>query len=95
MEIEINCLELINNNVIDIRENYEYNMGHIDGAKNITIDLLLLSPERYLSKNKIYYLYCGLGIKSLDLSKKLNSIGYKTYSLKGGYKNLKAINNED
>ena len=40
--------------IIDIREAYEYRMGHIDNAINITKDLLELVPEKYLSKENVY-----------------------------------------
>lgn len=71
--------------IIDIRENYEYRIGHIPDAINISKELLELSPEKYLIKNKIYTLYCDRGIISSELSNKLNKLGYKTKSLKGGY----------
>ena len=66
-------------------------MGHIDGAINITKDLLELVPEKYLNKNNYYVLYCDKGIFSLKLSNELNMKGYKTISLDGGY--LKYKNN--
>ena len=71
--------------LIDIREPYEYRMGHIEGAINITKDLLELVPEKYLNKNNYYILYCDKGIFSLNLSNELNKKGYKTKSLDGGY----------
>jgi len=64
-------------------------MGHIEGAINITKDLLELVPEKYLSKNNYYVLYCDKGIHSLKLSNELNSKGYKTISLNGGYSKYK------
>ena len=71
--------------LIDIREPYEYRMGHIEGAINVTKDLLELVPEKYLNKNNYYILYCDKGIFSLNLSNELNKKGYKTTSLDGGY----------
>ena len=71
--------------IIDIREPYEYRVGHIDGAINITKDLLELVPEKYLNKNNLYILYCDKGVYSLELSNKLNKKGYRTISLEGGY----------
>ena len=58
MEVNLNSLNLNNITLIDIRENYEYKMNHIDNAINIPIDILELVPEKYLKKNKKYYLYC-------------------------------------
>ena len=77
--------------LIDIRENYEYRMGHIEGAVNITRDLLELVPNKYLNKKDLYILYCDKGIYSLKLSNKLNRLGFNTISLDGGY--LKYKNN--
>ena len=54
--------------------------------------LLELVPEKYLKKNKVYYLYCDLGIRSEQLSKMLNKKGYKTFSIEGGYKAYKKSN---
>ena len=71
--------------IIDIREPYEYKRGHIDGAINITKDLLELVPEKYLNKKNLYILYCDKGVYSLELSNKLNKKGYRTISLEGGY----------
>lgn len=71
--------------IIDIRENYEYRIGHIPDAINISKELLELNPEKYLNRNKIYTLYCDRGIVSSELSSKLNKLGYNTKSLKGGY----------
>ena len=92
MEVNLNSLNLNNITLIDIRENYEYKMNHIDNAINIPIDTLELVPEKYLKKNKKYYLYCDLGVKSRELSLKLNKMGYKIYSIKGGYKEYKNTN---
>lgn len=71
--------------IIDIRENYDYKMGNIENSINIPFDVLELAPERYLSKNKRYCLYCEKGIKSIEISEKLNKKGYNTFSLNGGY----------
>ncbi|MBQ1812517.1 MAG: rhodanese-like domain-containing protein [Bacilli bacterium] len=71
--------------LIDIRENYEYRIGHIPNAINISRELLELSPEKYLNKDDVYTLYCDRGIISFELSNKLNKLGFNTKSLKGGY----------
>lgn len=76
--------------LIDIRDRHEYKMGHLNNAINIPKDLLELSPERYLGKNKLYILYCEKGIYSKELSNKLNRMGYYTKSLDGGYERYKS-----
>ena len=75
--------------IIDIREPYEYRISHIDNAINISYDLLNLVPEKYITKDNYYVLYCDKGILSLKLSNTLNSKGYKTISLYGGYDEYK------
>lgn len=88
MHITIN--ELLNKkniNIIDIRDSYKYNLGHISGAINIPYLELLSGSNRYLSKNNIYYLYCDYGNISKMVVNKLNVIGYKLISIDGGYNN--------
>lgn len=41
--------------LIDIREPFEYKNGSIKTAKNIPMGNLLESPEKYLTKDKTYY----------------------------------------
>lgn len=71
--------------IVDIREPYEYRIGHISNSINIPKDLLELVPEKYLNKEDYYILYCDLGLASLKLSNELKSKGYNTTSLSGGY----------
>ncbi|MDO5568486.1 MAG: rhodanese-like domain-containing protein [bacterium] len=73
------------NNIIDLRPHYLYIQGHIKGAKNIEYDDLLNNYYNYLDKNQTYYLYCQMGKKSKLMSDFLNSIGYKTVNVNGGY----------
>ena len=76
-------------NIIDIRSKYIYDLSHIDKSLNIPYDYLVLSPSKYLNKNDTYYLYCQAGYTSNSISKKLNSLGYKTISVNGGYNSYK------
>ena len=82
-------LSLNDANIIDIRDNYTYNLGHINGAINIQYYNLLNNYSHYLNKNNIYYLYCDEGKQSNEISKRLNSFGYNTKSILGGFKSLK------
>lgn len=78
-------LRLSNPNIIDIRNNYYYNLGHIPGAVNIPHYDLLTNYRYYLNKYSIYYLYCDTGEQSLEISNRLNEFGYKTINISGGY----------
>ena len=72
-------------NIIDIRKNFMYNLGNIPSSKNIPKDYLLSFPDKYLDKNKMYYIYCTQGIESVRVCDKLSSLGYKVTNVLGGY----------
>ncbi len=93
-EISINMLQsIIDANIIDVRDNYSFNNGHLLGAINIPYYSLLSNYSVYLSKNKKYYLYCDYGFQSKEISNRLNSLGYDTYYVKEGYLDFKNKNN--
>ena len=52
-------------NIIDIRDNYTYNQGHIKNAINIPYYSLLSNYSLYLNKKDTYYLYCDYGKQSI------------------------------
>ena len=74
-----------NYELIDIRDNYSYSLGHLPKARNIPYYNLLGNFSYYLNKNNYYILYCDYGKQSKEISDRLNSFGYNTTSLKGGY----------
>ena len=78
-------LNLNNPKIIDIRDNYSYNLGHINGAINIPYYNLLNNYSHYLKKGEKYYLYCENGRQSLQISDRLNLFGYDTLTINGGY----------
>ena len=85
-EISINELLRLNNpNIIDIRDNYNYALGHLKDAKNIPSYSLLTNYSIYLNKNEQYYFYCNYGHQSKEISNRLNSYGYNTFYVKEGY----------
>lgn len=75
--------------IIDIRDNYSYNISHIKSAINIPYYNLLNNYSHYLNKNNTYYLYCEEGRQSFEISKRLNSFGYNTKSIEGGFISFK------
>ena len=84
----ISIFELINLSnpiIVDIRNYYYFELGHIDGAISIPYYNLLNNYSHYLNKYDTYYLYCDTGDQSFDVSNRLNSFGYDTYSISGGY----------
>ena len=91
--VSVGNLKYSNGNIIDIRTNYDYSMGHIEGAINIPYYNLLNNYSHYLDKNRFYYLYCDYGIQSKEISDRLNSFGYHTDSVNGGYSEYKKYYN--
>lgn len=86
MEIDYEEIKYLDNiNIIDIREHYLYERGHLKGSINIPLRVLRTMPEKYLSIDKTYYLICEIGFNSKRLSTILNNKGYHTYSIKKGY----------
>ena len=72
-------------NIIDLRGIESYNNNHIDGAKNIEFNKLIISPNLYLDKILVYYVYCLNGKKSIKLCEILGRQGYKLVNINGGY----------
>ena len=74
-------------NIIDIRGRDKYNINHIPGAINIESLELLNNHNKYLSKNKTYYLYCTSGYTSSMVVNKLKVLGYDVVNIDGGFNN--------
>ena len=84
--VSLNYVLSMNNPIIiDIRDNYSYNQGHIKNAINIPYYNLLNNYSHYLNKKEKYYLYCENGRQSGEISNRLNSFGYNTSNIEGGY----------
>ena len=73
-----------NYKLIDIREKKDYMKGHIPGAINLALDDILAFPNKYLSKNITYIIYCDEGKSSMRLVQVLKK-NYDVISLNGGY----------
>ena len=72
-------------NLIDIRSIEKYNSKHIMNAVNIPMEQLLIRPQKYLNKEKKYYIYCQKGIQSRKLCQILINGGYNVVNVSGGY----------
>ena len=76
--------EYKNFTAIDIRDEAEYELGHIDDALWMSISNLL-REDRALDKSKAYLLYCKYGTISRELGERLLDEGYRVANLSGGY----------
>ncbi|UZP02058.1 rhodanese-like domain-containing protein [Clostridium botulinum] len=70
--------------LIDIREDYEYKNGSIKSAKNIPMGMLLNEPNKYLNKDKEYYIMCQSGGRSARTCSSLRKQGYDVINVSGG-----------
>ena len=92
---EINIESIVDNinniNIIDIRDNYLYNMGYIPNARNIPMNFLITNPSNYLKKDDEYYIYCNRGINSKKTCEELSKLGYNVVNLSGGFERYRLL----
>ena len=71
--------------LLDVREEYEYQEGHIKGAVNLPLREILEKKDT-LPKNKDIYVYCRRGHRSADAVNFLKSLGFeKVHNIEGGF----------
>ena len=71
--------------LLDVREEYEYQEGHIKGAVNLPLREILEKKDT-LPKNKDIYVYCRSGHRSTDAVNFLKSLGFeKVHNIEGGF----------
>ena len=80
-------------NLIDIRDNYQFNLGTIPTARNIPYAFIIINPENYLDKNQRYYIFCEQGEASRRACLVLAKKGYDVVNVLGGYSEFRRLNN--
>ena len=71
--------------LLDVREEYEYQDGHIKGAINLPLREILEKKDT-LPKDKDIYVYCRSGHRSADAVNFLKSLGFeKIHNIEGGF----------
>lgn len=70
--------------LIDIRELYEFKSGSIKTAKNIPMGKLLRNPEKYMVKDKTYYIICQSGVRSASAVRALTKKDFDLINVTGG-----------
>ena len=87
-DVEANNIEnLVKNKKfwLDVREEYEYQEGHVKGAVNLPLREIL-SQKDSLPKDKDIYVYCRSGHRSADAVNFLKSLGFeKVHNIEGGF----------
>ena len=77
--------------LLDVREQSEWNDGHLKGAIFLPLSELRRAektPES-LPKDKQIYVHCAAGVRSLKAAKKLKELGLDARALKPGYDELR------
>ncbi|TLQ03390.1 rhodanese-like domain-containing protein [Pediococcus stilesii] len=70
-------------NLIDVREVFEYQMGHIASAKNLPLSNLQ-DEVQTLDQNQTYYVICRSGARSANAGAYLDQLGFDIINVQGG-----------
>lgn len=78
--------QVVNNEIIllDVRENSEWDAGHIAGAKHIALGNINYETTKELNKNLPVYIYCRSGKRAGEAELKLHSLGFEKAENIGG-----------
>ena len=72
--------------ILDVRENHEYEAGHIPSAKNFPLSTLGIELTR-LDKNQKYYVIYQAGGRSAKAYDFLETQGFDVTNIEGGMNN--------
>ena len=87
-DVEAKDIETLSKNkefLLDVREEYEYQAGHVKGAINLPLREIL-SQKDSLPKDRDIYVYCRTAHRSADAVNFLKSLGFdKVHNVEGGF----------
>lgn len=70
---------------LDAREQNEYNVSHLPGSRFVGYENFSVSSLKDIPKDKPLIVYCSIGKRSEDITRRLKKLGYTTvYNLYGG-----------
>ena len=69
--------------VVDVREPYERDAGHIEGSRHVELERLASQAET-LPRDRPVIFQCRLGARSAMAARAFRSAGYDAWSLQGG-----------
>ena len=69
--------------VVDVREPYERDAGHIEGTQHVEIERLASNAES-LPRDRPIVFHCRLGARSALATRAFRSAGYDAWSMQGG-----------
>ena len=87
---DVNYAELVKQGaiILDVRSKAEYDMGHIKGATNISVDALNNNLSRLKDKNKTIITCCASGMRSASAKSILIANGYMQVHNGGSWSSL-------
>jgi rhodanese-related sulfurtransferase len=69
--------------VVDVREPYERDAGHIDGTRHIEL-VALTEQAGTLERERPVVFYCRVGVRSEMAAQAFRAAGFQAYSMAGG-----------
>ena len=69
--------------LIDVREDYEWDAGRIDGARHIVLGEVAAQAET-IDRDRPVVFYCRVGSRSTMAAQAFRRAGYDAYSIDGG-----------
>ena len=69
--------------LIDVREPYERDAGHIEGSRHIELTELAAQAQS-VERGRPVVFYCRVGSRSLMAAQAFRASGYEAYSMRGG-----------
>ena len=77
--------------ILDVRTSKEFSGGAIEGAININVDDLRENLQN-LDKNKVYAIYCQVGLRGYLANRIMRNNGFRAVNLNGGYNLWSKVN---
>ncbi len=69
--------------LIDVREDYERQAGHIEGSRHIELNLLTAQAATIAADHPVVF-YCRIGSRSDMAAQAFRASGFQAYSMSGG-----------
>jgi rhodanese-related sulfurtransferase len=69
--------------LVDVREDYEYEAGHVSDAEHVPLGLVASRAEE-IDRDTPVVFYCRVGSRSTMAAQAFRRAGYEAYSMDGG-----------
>ncbi len=69
--------------LVDVREDYERQAGHIEGSRHIELNLLTAQAATLAADRPVVF-YCRAGSRSLMAAQAFRAAGFQAHSMSGG-----------